>query len=209
MTENNLVLVVKPNQFSTRKQRLRKRLCCDWNVRFASISNNWPLNVVNTLNWEVIKRPRVLLFNFKNKIVRFEFLFMDPSDYFSTTRPPLHLAEISKKVSEFIDFNRGKPIVLVTSGGTTVPLESQTVRFLDNFSAGTRGATSAEYFIQQGYSCIFLHRQWSLEPYSRHYTHSTNCFLDLLQQDGKDVSVKKDCLDELRSNLELYQKVCE
>jgi phosphopantothenate-cysteine ligase len=33
----------------------------------------------------------------------------------------------------------------VTSGGTTVPLERQMVRFLDNFSAGTRGAISAEY----------------------------------------------------------------
>ena len=31
------------------------------------------------------------------------------------------------------------------SGGTTVPLESRTVRFIDNFSVGTRGATSAEY----------------------------------------------------------------
>jgi len=31
------------------------------------------------------------------------------------------------------------------SGGTTVPLESRTVRYIDNFSVGTRGATSAEY----------------------------------------------------------------
>ena len=39
-----------------------------------------------------------------------------------------------------------KRIALVTSGGTTVPLENNTVRFIDNFSAGTRGATSAECF---------------------------------------------------------------
>lgn len=38
-----------------------------------------------------------------------------------------------------------KPLVVITSGGTTVPLEKNTVRFIDNFSTGTRGATSAEY----------------------------------------------------------------
>lgn len=31
------------------------------------------------------------------------------------------------------------------SGGTTVPLEQKTVRYLDNFSSGNRGAASAEY----------------------------------------------------------------
>ena len=34
---------------------------------------------------------------------------------------------------------------LSQSGGTTMPLEHNTVRFVDNFSAGTRGASSAEY----------------------------------------------------------------
>lgn len=41
-----------------------------------------------------------------------------------------------------------RPIVLITSGGTTVPLEQNCVRFLDNFSGGTRGALSAELFIK-------------------------------------------------------------
>lgn len=54
------------------------------------------------------------------------------------------------------------------------------VRFLDNFSAGTRGATSAEYFLSAGYTVIFLHRLHSLRPFSRHYSHSLNPFLDLL-----------------------------
>jgi len=26
-----------------------------------------------------------------------------------------------------------------------------------------------------------MHRQFSLQPFSRHYTHSKNCFLDLLR----------------------------
>ena len=52
-----------------------------------------------------------------------------------------NLLEIIKK---FLDEKRGKEIVLVTSGGTAVPLEKQTVRFLDNFSTGNRGALSTE-----------------------------------------------------------------
>jgi len=48
--------------------------------------------------------------------------------------------------------------VLFQSGGTTVPLEHNTVRFVDNFSAGTRGSASAEYFLGAGYSVIFLYR---------------------------------------------------
>ncbi len=41
-----------------------------------------------------------------------------------------------------------RPVVCVTSGGTTVPLERNCVRFIDNFSAGTRGALSTEQFLQ-------------------------------------------------------------
>lgn len=72
-----------------------------------------------------------------------------------------------------------------------MPLENQTVRFLDNFSAGTRGATSAEYFIEAGYAVIFFHRQFSLQPYSRHFTHSKNCFLDYMTLDDKEKVVGK------------------
>jgi phosphopantothenate-cysteine ligase len=44
------------------------------------------------------------------------------------------------------------------SGGTTVPLEHNTVRFVDNFSAGTRGSASAEYFLEKSYVVIFIYR---------------------------------------------------
>lgn len=55
-----------------------------------------------------------------------------------------------------------RPMVVVTSGGTTVPLERRCVRFIDNFSAGTRGALSAEEFLQVGSSC------WLISTNSRH-----------------------------------------
>lgn len=41
-------------------------------------------------------------------------------------------------------------------------------RFVDNFSAGTRGAASTEYFISLGYAVVFLSRDKSIQPYERH-----------------------------------------
>ncbi|KAI5481571.1 phosphopantothenate-cysteine ligase [Pseudohyphozyma bogoriensis] len=104
-------------------------------------------------------------------------------EFFSTQPPPPKLDEHLAQVRAFVERNiaAGRRVVLVTSGGTTVPLEHNVVRFLDNFSAGTRGSSSAEHFLRTGkYAVIFLHRQHSLQPFSRHYSHSTNPFLDLL-----------------------------
>ncbi|KAG8907176.1 hypothetical protein FRB99_005148 [Tulasnella sp. 403] len=84
--------------------------------------------------------------------------------YFATqTRPPGLKSDVDK-VSEFIKRQKdaGRKVVLVT------------------MSVGTRGATSAEYFLKAGYAVIFMHRQFSLQPFSRHYSHTTNPFLDLL-----------------------------
>ncbi|OHF03479.1 DNA/pantothenate metabolism flavoprotein [Colletotrichum orchidophilum] len=110
--------------------------------------------------------------------------------YFSSQPPPKNLESHVSAARSFINNHAAasRRVVLVTSGGTTVPLEKQTVRFIDNFSAGTRGATSAEYFLEAGYAVIFLHRQFSLQPYSRHYSHATDCFLDFLAE-GDDGTV--------------------
>ncbi|CAG8777633.1 10983_t:CDS:2 [Cetraspora pellucida] len=72
---------------------------------------------------------------------------INPDTYFQTHTPSRTLIEDEIRVKEFVNKHHeaGRKIVLVTSGGTTVPLENNTVRFIDNFSAGTRGATSAEY----------------------------------------------------------------
>lgn len=83
------------------------------------------------------------------------------------------------------------------------------VRFLDNFSAGTRGATSAEYFLSQGYAVVFLHRQHSLCPYTRHYSHTTNPFLDLLEDPSSSTSddqirVTSSAVEDLRPVLSSY-----
>ncbi len=111
-------------------------------------------------------------------------------EFFATQPPPLNLAEHAAKAKAFVQRHiaQGRKVVLVTSGGTTVPLEKNVVRFLDNFSAGTRGSSSAEYFLVQGYAVIFMHRQHSLQPYTRHYSHTTNPFLDLLVEDPQSYS---------------------
>ena len=59
------------------------------------------------------------------------------------------------------------PIALVTSGGTAAPLEHNCVRFLDNFSTGTRGAYAVEEFTKRGYAVIHLKRSGSISPFGR------------------------------------------
>lgn len=68
---------------------------------------------------------------------------------------------------------------------------------------GTRGATSAEYFLKAGYAVIFMHRQFSLQPFSRHYSHSTNPFLDFLEMesDGADPTPRISVTPEKRGDL--------
>ncbi|XP_018403678.1 PREDICTED: phosphopantothenate--cysteine ligase isoform X1 [Cyphomyrmex costatus] len=102
-------------------------------------------------------------------------------DFYAKHPPPQDLAQNEQALKEFTrkHLEAGNKVVLVTSGGTTVPLEHNTVRFVDNFSAGTRGSVSAEYFLEYGYAVIFMHRVKSLEPFSRHFVGQK--FLDLLQ----------------------------
>lgn len=62
-----------------------------------------------------------------------------------------------------------RPIALVTSGGTTAPLEVNEVRFLDNFSTGRRGALSAEWLLSKGYAVIYLSRTGCAMPYIQRF----------------------------------------
>lgn len=53
-----------------------------------------------------------------------------------------------EKIKEFFNKVLGnkstKNIIFLTSGGTSVPLEKNTVRTIENFSTGGRGSRSAE-----------------------------------------------------------------
>ncbi|KAI9151218.1 Phosphopantothenate--cysteine ligase cab2 [Blastocladiella emersonii ATCC 22665] len=129
-------------------------------------------------------------------------------DYFDAAPCPPGLSAAEAEINSFLahQVSCGRPVALVTSGGTTVPLEKQTVRFLDNFSAGTRGATSAEYFLRAGYAVVFLHRQYSLRPFSRHYTHTRETLFDMLDvtPDGR-VQIRPDLEARTRAVLEEYR----
>lgn len=128
---------------------------------------------------------------------------------------PSHVDEVKEKMSAFAvqHAEAGRRVVLITSGGTKVPLESRTVRFLDNFSSGRRGASSAEYFMDSGYAVIFLHRHRSLYPYTR--TFSTINMLDALQiRSGEEASgntgevlVNQEVLPNISKVLKRYQEV--
>ncbi|XP_007908912.1 phosphopantothenate--cysteine ligase [Callorhinchus milii] len=96
----------------------------------------------------------------------------ETSGFMSDCEPPPNAAHSARAMAQFAagQAAQGRRVVLVTSGGTKVPLESRTVRFLDNFSSGWRGAASAEYFLGLEYAVLFLHRHRSLFPFSRRYS---------------------------------------
>lgn len=116
----------------------------------------------------------------------------------SDTSIPPEYNERVRNLSLFVDScERTKlPVALVTSGGTTVPLESRTVRFIDNFSSGKRGSSSAEYFLEQGYAVIFLHRHKTSKPFDRHFANISP--LDILDSESDHLSVKQE-----------FQSVCQ
>lgn len=104
--------------------------------------------------------------------------------FFATARPPPSLAASRERLVEFVGRECSVPIVCVTSGGTTVPLERNTVRFIDNFSTGNRGASSAERFLEEGYAVIFLHREQSAFPFARKLVPPSISPMDWLMQAG-------------------------
>ncbi|OQR92318.1 hypothetical protein ACHHYP_03818 [Achlya hypogyna] len=79
----------------------------------------------------------------------------------------------------------GRRVALVTSGSATVPLNTQ--GSMDAVSYGDRGAASAEQFLRAGYAVIFLHRQGSLAPFSRHFQRyiQDNVFMSMCQMDDE------------------------
>ncbi|XP_055324418.1 phosphopantothenate--cysteine ligase [Sitodiplosis mosellana] len=135
-------------------------------------------------------------------------------EFYANHLPPADFEDNRSLLKEFCDRHNEdqNSIVLVTSGGTTVPLEHNTVRFVDNFSAGTRGSASAEYFLDHGYAVIFMHRQKSLEPFTRHFTGQQ--FFDMLDvaetmENGESgtpsIFVKPDSVDVLAPILAKYK----
>lgn len=113
-------------------------------------------------------------------------------------------AEYGKRIKGLVAFVnncklKGVSVALVTSGGTTVPLESRTVRFIDNFSSGNRGSSSAEYFLEAGYAVLYLHRHKSLKPFDRHFSRMSA--LDILDMTADVITVKDELYNLCKDNL--------
>jgi phosphopantothenate-cysteine ligase len=131
-------------------------------------------------------------------------------NFYATVEAPPDFTEKTNKIRNWISFHaqvRDRKIAL--SGGTIIPLEKNTVRYLDNFSGGKRGAASAEYFLSYGYAVLFLYRQHSLQPYSRHFQlHHDDAFVDFLQVNSSGtVIVDPSQNDKVRQIIETFNKV--
>ncbi|XP_065210316.1 uncharacterized protein Ppcs [Planococcus citri] len=124
--------------------------------------------------------------------------------FFEKQKKPSNYETSIQQVEDFIKAHINEKIALISSGGTTVPLEHNTVRFVDNFSAGTRGSASTENFLDNGYCVIFLYRLKSLEPFSRHFT-GTQILNSLEIADNDTITVKRDFSKQLVSVLRKYK----
>ena len=121
------------------------------------------------------------------------------------------------KLEEFLaKVYSGDKVVCVTSGGTTVPLEQNTVRFIDNFSSGERGCNSVEHFIKIGYKVIFLHREGTMMPFTRSLRNSMSKNIDFdfisklkVGSHGK-ITIDENCVNaQVLEDIMLFQRVQE
>ena len=102
--------------------------------------------------------------------------------YFAASTEPNRLPAARESLREFGHRHAERRIALVTSGGTTVPLEKNTVRFIDNFSTGNRGAASVEQLLKANYAVVFVYRTHSAFPFARQFTPPTLSAEQLLQR---------------------------
>lgn len=136
-------------------------------------------------------------------------------EFYASHLPPSDFEDNRQLLKQFCENHLKTPnqkIVLLTSGGTIAPLEHNTVRFVDNFSAGSRGSASAEYFLDSDYAVIFMFRSKSLEPFTRHF--SGQQFLDMLEindngGESSTISVRPDSVDVLLPILQRYKQAQE
>ena len=112
------------------------------------------------------------------------------TSFLSANSSSINTSVIQKKLIDFISERHAagnKKFLFVTSGGTTVPLEKNTVRFIDNFSTGKRGSSVVEAAFQHNdivesasekISIIFLQRDTSLQPFMSAFQQQSHKLLD-------------------------------
>ena len=78
-------------------------------------------------------------------------------------------------------------------------------RFIDNFSAGTRGSASAENFLGASYAVIFLYRVKTLKPFERHF-QGTNIFEMIVDSGSGDFLVSDEYKDRFATQMKAFQE---
>ena len=102
-----------------------------------------------------------------------------------------NLEKLSQGSKSFSDV-QNKHVVVISSGGTSVPLEKNTVRSVENMSTGARGARSAERFLRAGHPVIFFHRTESLQPFSIEIQGEWTKMMESLDKSDKKSGNKAD-----------------
>ena len=103
-----------------------------------------------------------------NRVQTFIFENVKNNDYLEYFQQSQ--TELKHFLHRFISESKSDvPIALVSSGGTTVPLEQNGVRCISNFSSGNRGSALVESLLRHGYYVIFISRRGALQPFLRHF----------------------------------------
>jgi len=131
--------------------------------------------------------------------------------FFAHNPRPRNYEVVTRDALAFVNHHNVKrrSVVLVTSGGTTVPLEQNTVRFIDNFSSGTRGATSAEHFLHQDYAVVFMHRHGSRMPFARNVTHSADAWTALAKHQSPASRLLVELQQDMAESSTKFDDVCQ
>eukprot|EP01127_Copromyxa_protea_P012064 TRINITY_DN3104_c0_g1_i2.p1 TRINITY_DN3104_c0_g1~~TRINITY_DN3104_c0_g1_i2.p1 ORF type:complete len:318 (-),score=64.80 TRINITY_DN3104_c0_g1_i2:55-1008(-) len=130
----------------------------------------------------------------------------DVDEFYKLVQTPKCGEQESERLRKWVaEQPKDQKIAWVTSGGTIVPLEKNMVRFIDNFSGGFRGATSTEYFLQKGYSVVFLHRHKSVMPFQKHFFVPGEDPMSKLVID-EDGTVRVSQAEKLKPIIEQYQR---
>ncbi|OEU15417.1 DNA/pantothenate metabolism flavo protein, partial [Fragilariopsis cylindrus CCMP1102] len=98
-----------------------------------------------------------------------------------------------------------RPIALVSSGGTAADLEIHSVRCLDNFSTGKRGAISVEELLKRGYAVIHLWRRGSASPYGRVLSQAIMALIERQSalEEGRIMTISFRSVEEYLAKLQL------
>jgi phosphopantothenate-cysteine ligase len=123
----------------------------------------------------------------------------------------MNLSQLEPQIQQFIQHQHqhNRKVVLVTSGRMNVPLEKNMVRYISNFSSGSRGAHSAQEFLSnEQYSVIYLHHSSALRPFDIHSSFSVKRNQIDVNDNGEIVVKASDFQTNfLKKHLQVYKIV--